>query len=94
MYSDEVQEKLNAEKAAAVNAANLIETCGSVNPAYWNGMLQTQATGIKQEPLAYRIERQLRNASSDRDRYARALDILNRHPEFEELIELLNMHLI
>ena len=80
--------KMNAEKAQAN-----VGPCQV--PLPYGGQLQgqTQAFGLR-ESASYRIERALENARSDRDKFARALDILKRHPEFEELIELLNMHLI
>jgi hypothetical protein len=89
---DEVQEKINAVNAEKAQAS-FVNGCPP--PLTYGGQLQgqAQAFGLR-ESLSHRIERQLENARSDRDRYARALDILKRHPEFEELIELLNMHLI
>lgn len=86
---DEIMAKLSAEKASA-NYTNCAEPYSQHNA--FSGQLQEQAS--LKPSLAHRIERQLQNAASDRDRYARALEILVRHPEFEELIELLNMHLV
>jgi len=89
---DDVLEKTNAMNTQKAQA-NFVNA--GTPPVTYGGQLQgqTQAFGLR-ESASYRIERALENARSDRDKYARALDILKRHPEFEELIELLNMHLI
>lgn len=44
-----------------------------------------------QKPLIYQLHRQARAGHLEADRTQRALAILEKHPEFEELIELLKI---
>jgi len=48
----------------------------------------------KRELLIHRLQRQERNVGHESQKLSRASDILTRHPEFEELLELLRSGLI
>jgi len=45
-------------------------------------------------PLLYRLRQQLMQAEGERAKYRRAVEILERHPQFEELVELLHSGVI
>ena len=48
----------------------------------------------KQEATRERLQRQLRNSNQAQVRLVRVLDILERHPEFEEFLEVLRSDLV
>jgi hypothetical protein len=48
----------------------------------------------KQDPLLIRLQRRARSAEEEHAKVTRVLDILQRHPEFEEFIEFLNSGLV
>lgn len=78
----EVEEKLRAEQ----------------NPC--NQQARTQTVGYaadvcnKQEMHVHRLLRRRMNVESDTRKLDRVIDILQRHPEFEELIEVINSGLL
>jgi hypothetical protein len=48
----------------------------------------------KQETTRERLQRRLRNSHDEHVRVDRVLDILERHPEFEEFLEVLRSDLV
>jgi hypothetical protein len=48
----------------------------------------------KQETTRERLQRRLRNSNDEHVRLNRVLDILERHPEFEEFLEVLRSGLV
>ncbi len=48
----------------------------------------------KQETTRQRLQRQLCNSNEEHRRLNRVLDILERHPEFEEFLEVLRSGLV
>jgi len=48
----------------------------------------------KQETTRERLQRRLRNSNDEHVRLNRVLDILERHPEFEEFLEVLRSDLV
>jgi hypothetical protein len=91
MHPLEVEQKLKAEKDRAYNDNMCGQTVQGIG--YAN---QPQAIDecSKQEPLIYRLQRRARNVEQDHAKLARVLDILQRHPEFEEFLEVLRSDLI
>lgn len=80
----EVQEKMRAENASIRAHFGITDS-----------MLNTDCAGAvmakEPEPMRYRYQHQLNVASGEVGRNARIISILNRHPEFEELLELLRL---
>ena len=53
-----------------------------------------QVVGFGQETTRERLQRRLRNSHDEHVRVDRVLDILERHPEFEEFLEVLRSGLV
>lgn len=85
------QQKMQQEKAS--------QSCGQAgtNAPSPQGQAAYGAFGIaedcaaKTEPLIYRLMRNMNSSEHEARKQRRAVEILERHPEFEELIELLRL---
>lgn len=78
MNDHEYQLKQQAEKASRDRPADMCAT-------------QTQAVsnvGCARVPLREQLEKRTYGLAEQHGRVTRALDILNRHPEFEEFLQL------
>lgn len=78
MYSEEANLKASQEKAmlgATGQATRPVDCCGKA----------------ESEPLIWRLRREESMSSVHTARQRRAIDILERHPEFEELLELVRI---
>jgi hypothetical protein len=81
MYQDDVVLKQQAEKGI-----------GSAAPSpYTTEACTDQGTATKQAPLGYRLQHTIRRSEREFSRAQRALYLLEKHPEFEELLELLEI---
>ena len=91
----EAQEKRMAAIAEAAKEdarRNLMEQGAAANPtgyaADFSNCMQ------KEKPLAFRLRRRMNASEEKYNKTARALNILERHPELEELLWLLRSGLV
>lgn len=87
---DELNAKLRAEREYLAGQAQ-VRGLGA-SPANYDTCSNEKATG--EELLIHQLLRKKRKAESDHDKLDRAIGILERHPEFQEFIELLRSGLV
>lgn len=93
MFGD--QQKMSTEKLKASQA----QSCGQAGTKGLSpqGQAPYGALGIAEdctanaEPLIYRLMRNMNSSEHEARKQRRAVEILERHPEFEELLELLRL---
>lgn len=81
-----------AEKLKAAQALGYAENCQQATTA--RGIGDCAQNMAQQEPLVYHLQRKARNAEENHVKITRVLDILQRHPEFEEFLEILRSDLV
>jgi hypothetical protein len=90
MYAHQVLDKMKAEQSGKVPYPTDApqSTAGCCRGDDNMGSVLGQA---QEEPLIWRLRREAMSYGEQTEKKNRAVEILERHPEFEELIELLRL---
>ena len=99
--SELAQQKAQAEAAQEVEKAQRAyvadmagQTMCNAEPRLAGRAYGVTASMASMESLRSRLQRRASDGAGEAAKYGRAIDILARHPEFEELIELIRMNVV